>query len=131
MTSFYDGGGVAQRYSEHRHGGSSSPNHVMEEPAFLEVVGDVADLNILDLGCGDAGFGRIASAIGCRSYLGVDSSSAMASQARRALAGRGGQVRQEAIEELELPQGSVDLIVSRLAMHYVEDLHTVLVCCRH
>jgi hypothetical protein len=57
---FYDRPGVAERYGAHRHSGVSSPNIVMEEPALLAELGDVAGLHVLDLGCGDAA----ASAVG-------------------------------------------------------------------
>ena len=79
---FYDRPGVAERYGAHRHGGVSSPNFVMEEPALLAELGDVAGLHVLDLGCGDAALGAMLLQQGCASYLGVDGSQAMVTRPR-------------------------------------------------
>lgn len=128
-VSVYDGDGVAARYTQHRNGNGSA-NEVMEGPAFADVVGEVESLAIVDLGCGNASFGRVALEAGCRSYLGFDSSIAMLSQARATLAGTQGKVRLSAIEDVELPAGSVDLLVSRLSLHYVDDLEPLLASCR-
>lgn len=128
-SSFYDGEDVAARYSRHRWSGTTSPNEVMEEPAFLDAVGDVTGLRIIDIGCGDAAFGHHALSAGCRSYLGVDSSTAMVAQARSRLEGTAGTVRRGAAESVALPPGSADLVVSRLALHHVEDLLPVLTSC--
>lgn len=46
----------------------------MEEPAVLGEVGDQSGLRVIDLGCGDARFGRLLLAGGCASYLGIDGS---------------------------------------------------------
>ncbi|MEW1960732.1 class I SAM-dependent methyltransferase [Kineococcus sp. NPDC059986] len=129
VEPFYDGDGVAHSYSRHRHSGPS-PNHVMEEPAFLAAVGDLGGLAVLDLGCGDAHFGLVALQAGARSYLGVDNSRAMLEQARQVLTGTEAHVQHSSIEELQLPDGTFDLIVSRMALHHVEDLDSVLSACR-
>lgn len=127
--SAYDEDGVAQRYSEHRHDPRSSPNRTMEEPAFLQAVGDVTDLAVLDLGCGDAGFGRTALEAGCRSYLGVDDSQSMLDQARQELAGTSARLHRSPLEELDLDPAAFDLVVSRMAFHYVADLDALLADC--
>ncbi len=57
--SFYDVPGVYDRYTAHRKDNRLSPNYVMEEPAFLNEVGDPTGLRVLDLGCGDGAFGRL------------------------------------------------------------------------
>jgi SAM-dependent methyltransferase len=109
--------------------GAASANFVMEEPAVLDAVGDVHGLRVVDLGCGDAALGRRLLADGCRSYLGIDGSERMVAAARSTLAGTGGDVRHETIERFSAPAGSADLVVSRLALHYVEDLDAVLGAC--
>jgi trans-aconitate methyltransferase len=102
----------------------------MEEPAVLAEVGSVADLRILDLGCGDGLFGRFLLERGARSYLEVDSSVATVAAAAQTLAGSAAEVRQARIEDFGAAAGRVDLIVSRLALHYVEPLAAVLQRCR-
>ncbi len=118
---FYDDPRVLDDYLAHRHATVQSPNLVMEEPAFLAEAGDLAGRRILDLGCGDGSFGLHAFEHGCRSYTGVDGSSMMADRARRTLADTSAEVVHRDIEDLGLDR-TFDLITSRMALHYVEDL---------
>ena len=127
--SFYNDPEVFDRYREHRRGGVSSPNEVMESPAVLRALGPVAGLRVLDLGCGDAAFGRDLLAAGARSYLGIDGSTAMVAQAQRTLADTAGGVIRADLENFVVPDASVDLVISRLALHYVRDLAPVLTAC--
>ena len=116
---FYDQPGVFEHYNEPPEG--SDPTLVMEEPAVLEELGSPADLRVLDLGCGDASFGRRLLDDGCRSYLGVDGSERMAQAAGETLRDTQGQVVRGDIEDFSAAPDSFDLVVSRLALHYVED----------
>lgn len=127
---FYDRPGVFGRYADHRHGGVYSPNTVMEEPALRGELGDVAGMRVLDLGCGDAAIGRDLLASGCRSYLGVDASERMVEAARRTLSGTGGRVERVGIEQFSSGPGTVDLVLSRLALHYLPDVSGVLAASR-
>ncbi|HEY8717941.1 class I SAM-dependent methyltransferase [Pengzhenrongella sp.] len=128
--SFYDAPGVFETYREHRHGGTSSANIVMEEPAVLAELGSLAGKRVLDLGCGDATFGRTALATGARSYLGVDGSNAMVGRARDVLAGTGGAVVLGDLEDFDAEPGAFDVVVSRMALHYLADLGPTLAACR-
>ena len=127
--AFYDREGVFERYREERPG-VSSPNLVMEEPAFLSELGPPAGLRVADLGCGDAALGRTLLDAGCSSYLGVDASERMVRAARETLRDTAGEVALASIEDFRAPPETFDLIVSRLALHYVEDLRAVLAACR-
>jgi len=100
-------------------------NDVLEKPIFDEMTGDLAGLRILDLGCGYAAFGQDALQKGCRSYLGIDGSQRMVDLARRKLAGTPGEVVRATIETWDYPLHQFDLVASRFALHYVEDLETV------
>lgn len=127
--AFYDDPQVLDEYLTHRHAAVRSPNLVMEEPAFLTLAGDLAGQRILDLGCGDANFGVAALTAGCASYTGIDGSSLMVAQAKLNLA----DVRTEAqvsvlhrdLEDFTI-DAEYDLVCSRLALHYLEDLGPVL-----
>lgn len=117
---------VTARYLSHRHGGTSSPNVVMEEPAVLAHLGDLTGQRVVDLGCGDGAFADVVVARGARAYLGIDGSTAMIAMAgERALDPR---VRFEVgrIEDVELAAGAADLVTSRMALHHVRDLAPVL-----
>ena len=55
-----------------------NPNNTLEQPVTLELAGDLAGRRVLDLGCGDAAFGRVVLARGGSAYLGVEGSRNMA-----------------------------------------------------
>lgn len=50
-----------------RRGRQESPNNAIEKPIIYELLGDVNGKRILDLGCGDAAFGRELMAVGAAS----------------------------------------------------------------
>ncbi len=128
--AFYDDGELFERYRAAVHPGPSSANFVMEEPALLDAIGDVRGLRILDLGCGDSSIGTRLLEGGCRSYLGIDASARMVEAAREALRGTAGEVRRGEVERFSAPANSYDLVLSRMALHYVEDLDAALAACR-
>jgi SAM-dependent methyltransferase len=126
--AFYDDPGLFERYQEHR-AWALSPNEVMEGPALFEELGSVEGLRVLDLGCGDARIGRELLEGGASRYLGIDGSQRMVEAARCVLAGTDGEVVRGDIEDLAEPDCSFDLVVSRMALHYVADVGPVLRGC--
>ena len=128
--AFYDDGELFERYRSAVTAGPWSANFVMEEPALLDALGDVRGQRVLDLGCGDASIGRSLLEAGCRSYLGIDASARMIEAARDALLGTEGEARQDTIESFTAPPASFDAVISRVALHYVEDLDAALAACR-
>ncbi len=128
--AFYDQPGVLARYTSPPGSGVSSPNAVMEEPALLAELGDVAAAHVLDLGCGDAAVGERLLAAGARSYLGIDASARMVQLASQRVTPLGGQIRLAAIETFDAESGSADLVISRLALHYLEDVTDVFARAR-
>jgi SAM-dependent methyltransferase len=127
-SAFYDAPECFDRYRQHR-AWAFSPNAVIEGPAFSEELGPVAGLRVLDLGCGDAQVGREVLEAGAARYLGIDGSERMVAAARRVLAGTAGEVLCGDIEDLAAPARSFDLVLSRMALHYVADLAAVLRSC--
>ncbi len=125
-TAFYDDHTVFARYMATRKQWPDNPNDTLERPVMLELIGTLEGLRILDLGCGDAGFGRYALDHGCRAYLGIDGSSNMVAAARETLAASPDQVVHAPMETWVYPREAFDLIVSSLAFHYIPDLATVL-----
>jgi 2-polyprenyl-3-methyl-5-hydroxy-6-metoxy-1,4-benzoquinol methylase len=107
----------------------SDPNLVMEEPALLDELGSVEGLRVADLGCGDAALGRVLLSGGCARYLAIDGSERMVAAARETLRGTAGEVERGDIEDFAAPTGAFDLVVSRMALHYVEDVERVLSAC--
>lgn len=118
---FFDHDDVFQTYKEHRER-TDNPNDTIERPIFLELAGRLEGLDIVDLGCGDACFGRDALEQGARSYLGVEVAGKMVELARANLEGSVGSLRQMPIESWRAESGMADLVSSRLALNYVADL---------
>ncbi len=122
--AFYDVEDVF-RYYTLRRAQPGNANDTLEKPIFDEVVGAVSGLRILDIGCGDARFGRDVLAQGCASYLGIDGSQRMTEAAHQILAGTTGQVIHAKMETWDYPRQAFDLIVSRMALHYTADLDSL------
>jgi SAM-dependent methyltransferase len=127
---FYDDETVFATYAARRERQVDNPNDALEKPVFDELAGPLADLRILDLGCGDAGFGLEALQQGCSSYLGIDGSRKMIELAQEKLAGAPGEgtqltALQAAIETWDYPFQQFDVVTARLALHYVEDIDAV------
>jgi SAM-dependent methyltransferase len=122
--AFYDNDEVHNTYLAHRRS-QDNPNDAIEHPLFMPLVGDLAGLDIIDLGCGDARFGHEALMMGARSYYGVEVSKSMATLARYTLEGTSGVIEQLAIEKWQAQSASADLVTSRLALNYVEKLAPV------
>lgn len=108
-----------------------SANSVLEQPIIESLIGSVDQLAVLDLGCGDGQYGKQLLAQGAASYYGIDASMRMVSLAKKNLTEGNAHVVHQAFEEMELPAGKFDLAVSRLALHYVDDLvHVLTKVCR-
>jgi SAM-dependent methyltransferase len=122
--AFYDDDAVFATYMAARQR-RDSPNNTLEQPVTLELAGDLAGRRVLDLGCGDAAFGRVVLARGGSAYLGVEGSRNMAALARETLLGTSGQVQHCMIEDWEAPTATFDLAVARLSLHYLADLAPV------
>jgi SAM-dependent methyltransferase len=123
-SAFYDQDSVFASYTAHRHQPNNPPD-TLEKPVLLDLVGAVAGLCILDLGCGTALFGHEALEQGCQQYVGVDGSQNMVTVAEKTLAGSSGQIIHTTIETWDYPIAAFDLVVSRLVLHYVEDFTAI------
>ena len=102
----------------------TSPNETIEYPIFRELLGEVGDLDVLDLGCGAAEFGRELLDKGIRSYVGLEASAKMASLAEGRLKGLNAGVVRSTIEAYDFAPTSFGLVISQLVLHYVQDLLT-------
>lgn len=127
--AFYDEPEVFERYRLHRQW-PLNPNVVMEEPALLAELGDASGLRVLDLGCGDASIARVLLDGGATRYLGVDGSEKMIEAAARALHDTTAELNRCDIEEFRAEPESFDLVLSRMALHYIDDPGAVLSQCR-
>lgn len=124
---FYDDETVFATYIAARETRVEGPNDTLEKPVFDELLGNLTNLRILDLGCGNAGFGLEALQQGCRSYLGIDGSTNMVAAAKQKLDGTQGKIIQSSIESWNYPSRQFDLVTSRLALHYIQEIEPVFV----
>ncbi|HZG17516.1 MAG TPA: class I SAM-dependent methyltransferase [Candidatus Bathyarchaeia archaeon] len=124
-SQFYDNDENFKSYQERR-SHQENANDTLEKPIFLEMLGDVNGLRILDLGCGDAAFARELLALGCSHYTGVEGSKNMVQAAINNLAGTSAEVIHDTLENWEFSHRQYDLVISRLVLHYIEDLTAIL-----
>jgi len=95
---------------------------VYEWAAFQRLLpASLADMRVLDLGCGLGYFAREARARGAREVLGVDLSERMLSEARRRTDDPAIVFVRASLEEFAADPASFDLVVSSLALHYIAD----------
>lgn len=104
----------------------NSLNEVLELPALLAVLPDVAGRDVLDLGCGFGGLARELCARGARRVLAVDGSSRMLAEARRRGEAPGLEWLRADLESWSPPPAAFDLAVSSLCLHYIEALDRLL-----
>ncbi len=82
---------------------------------------DFAGRRVLDLGCGYGWHCRYASEQGAAGVLGIDLSEKMLERAREKNAAPGVTYRRAAMEDVDFPPASFDIVFSSLAFHYVRD----------
>ncbi len=119
-SSVYDQSDFFTNYMKRRNR-EDSPNNAIEGPIMSELVGNIQDKTILDLGCGDASFGKELLQLGARHYTGVEGSEQMVEAARSNLLELDATMHNETMESFQYPNESYDLVTSRFAIHYVSD----------
>ena len=122
---FYDYEEIFDVYMNHRLNRPETPNDTMEKPVIWELMGDVSDQKVLDLGCGDGRFGLALLDAGARSYLGIDGSINMIEIAKKNLESSTATVQHISLETWIYPANRFDLVVSRLVLHYIDDINRV------
>ena len=104
----------------------ANPLIALEEPVVLEMIGDVAGLDVLDAACGTGRYAIPLAEAGAR-VCGLDGSEEMLAHARRKAADRSLTIdlRHGDLHDLPFEDGSFDLAVSALALCHVPDLNPV------
>lgn len=120
-ASAYDQEDFLSAYMKRR-GRQDSPNNAIEGPIIHELIGDLHDKNILDLGCGDASFGKEILNQGARHYTGVEGSKQMAAKAETNMLGQNGAIHNKTMESYPFPTNKFEIVTSRFAIHYVTDI---------
>lgn len=96
-------------------------NNLIEQPCIRTLLPDLKGKRILDIGCGAGDFAAFCVDSGAVLVEGNDISFNMIRLAKEKYDQKGIIFKQTAIEDMNLQQGAYDLIVSSLALHYVED----------
>ncbi|WP_366291140.1 class I SAM-dependent methyltransferase [Paenibacillus sp. AN1007] len=86
---------------------------------------DLKDKRVLDLGCGFGWHCRYAREQQANSVIGIDLSEKMLQRARELTTDPQIEYRQMAVEDIHFEQNQFDVVVSSLALHYIEHLHDV------
>lgn len=97
-----------------------------EWPALKRMLPDFTGAHVLDLGCGYGWHCAYAAQQGAQRVLGVDLSEKMLETAREKNAGPAISYQCGAIEDLDFPDSSFDVVLSSLALHYVRDYGLVI-----
>ncbi len=97
-----------------------------EWPALKALLPELAGKRVLDLGCGYGWHCRYALDRGADEVVGVDLSQRMLEQARLRTNSERCHYLQMAIEDVDFPPAYFDVVISSLALHYVEDYEGVL-----
>ncbi|MET3939270.1 SAM-dependent methyltransferase [Paenibacillus sp. PvP094] len=121
-SDFYDNNANFEKYMERRQW-QENANDTLEKPVMLELIGDVEGKSVLDLGCGDARFGAelLSSEHLASDYTGIEGSDNMFRTAVETVKGPNAQIEQAFMEDWTYPPNQYDVVISRLAIHYVED----------
>jgi SAM-dependent methyltransferase len=121
-ASVYDQSDFFSNYMKRRNR-QDSPNNAIEGPLIYELIGSIQNRSILDLGCGDASFGKDLLHLGAKYYTGVEGSVQMVEVARSNLLDQNGTIHCETMESYDYPAETFDLVTSRFAFHYVSDIN--------
>ena len=121
----YDDAGFFANYSQMARsvGGLEAAG---EWSAFRALLPSLRDKNVLDLGCGFGWHCRYAREEQARSVVGVDISERMIARARESTDDAAIVYQRMAIEDIDFAAGAFDVVLSSLALHYVE--HFDVVC---
>jgi SAM-dependent methyltransferase len=105
--------------------GDTGLNGALEVPALRELLPDLSGARILDIGCGFGDFARHARLAGAGSVVALDVSQNMLSEAQRLTDDFLIDYVCSSIEGYSPSSQSFNLVVSSMALHYVDDYKAV------
>lgn len=120
----YDDPGFFENYSQMPRS-VGGLNAAGEWHIFREMLPALQGKNVLDLGCGFGWHCIYAREQQARRVVGVDISEKMLARARESNNDPAIEYRQQAIEDIDFAPGEFDVVISSLALHYVEQYDTV------
>ncbi|QCR31285.1 bifunctional 2-polyprenyl-6-hydroxyphenol methylase/3-demethylubiquinol 3-O-methyltransferase UbiG [Lysinibacillus sp. SGAir0095] len=118
--NIYDNPIFFEQYTALRDSGITA-NDFVEQPALKSLISSLEGKMVLDLGCGAGSFAKYCVENGASKVIAVDISKNMIEKARKENQHESINYLCSPIEEVELHNQSFDVIVSSLAIHYIED----------
>lgn len=120
--AIYDDLSFFDNYIELRNA-ENNYNDLIEQPIVFDLVGDVKNKAVLDIGCGYGAMTVKLADAGAKSVVGLDVSEKMVSKAKVENQRDNIIYRILSAENLSELNESFDLVVSCLAIHYIEDFN--------
>jgi SAM-dependent methyltransferase len=117
-SRLYDDPELAAAYA--RVSATNAANAAYERPAVHALLGDVRDLDVLDAGCAAGEHSAWLAQHGAR-VVALDASEAMVRLARERLGELVRVLHADLTQPLPLEDRSVDVVLSSLTLHYLED----------
>jgi SAM-dependent methyltransferase len=125
VNAQYDG--IAREYQRTKE--SPLRRHV-EAYSFLRMLGDLSDLEVLDLACGEGFYTRLINKLGAKGVKGVDISPAMIELAERAEQQDPLGIDYLCADVAALPVlGKFDLVTAAYLLHYAPDRQSLQNMC--
>jgi len=90
-----------------------------------QMLPDMRDKKVLDLGCGMGWHCRYVMENGAKSAIGIDISEKMIEKARAINAMDGIEYIRKPIEDVDYPAESFDIVISSLTLHYIESFESL------
>jgi SAM-dependent methyltransferase len=101
-------------------------NDFLEQPAMRDALPDLEGKRVMDLGCGTGGLSKYCIEMGASAVVGVDISEKMITRALQENKDENIKYICSPFEDLAFPTVPFDLIVSSLAIHYIEDYESLI-----
>jgi SAM-dependent methyltransferase len=123
LSGLYEDPELAARYA--RVTAENVCNAAYERPAIRTLLGDVRGLDLLDAGCAAGEHAAWLVEAGA-TVTALDASAAMIALARARLGSRAKMVCADLAQPLPFADGSFDMVLSSLTLHYLEDWQPTL-----
>ena len=121
--NIYDNQDFFDGYKELREG--INANDLIEIPQLFDLIGDVTGKSVLDLGCGAGGHDKKLIEKGASHVLGIDISTKMIDLAKKNNNDDKITYQIMSMNDIDKIDQKFDLVVSSLAIHYIEDYDTL------
>ena len=124
VQNIYDNKDFFDAYKEMRDT-KINANELIEIPTIKEMLPDLKDTTILDLGCGDCSMARYFVEKSAKKVVAVDVSQNMLNEAKKHDC-KNIELKLLSMEEINTIQGQFDIVYSSLAFHYVENFNKLM-----